>query len=84
MLIAGHNATPRRSGFTLIEMLLVVAIISMLIAILLPTLGQSRESARVNVCAANEHQLHVAISEYSVGNQRRFPYDTDTPNGRCN
>lgn len=74
--------TPRvAAGFTLIEMLLVVAILSLLISILMPTLSQSRESASIVVCKNNQHQVHTAISAYAAGNQRRFPYDTVMPNG---
>jgi len=69
------------AGFTLIEMLLVVAIISLLLSILLPALGGMKEASRISLCASNEHQIHTAIAAYSAGNQRRFPYDTDTPNG---
>lgn len=75
-----HRSTTAR-GFTLIEMLLVVAIISLLIAILLPTLGHTKESARMTICANNEHQVHTALAGYAASNNRRFPYDTDTPNG---
>ncbi|MBC7771402.1 MAG: prepilin-type N-terminal cleavage/methylation domain-containing protein, partial [Pyrinomonadaceae bacterium] len=68
-------------GFTLIEMLLVVAIISLLIAILLPVLTRTKELTRISLCASNQHQVHTAISAYSANNSRRFPYDTDTNNG---
>ncbi len=72
--------TPRR-GFTLVEMLLVVTVIVVLIGMLLPALANSRESTRIAVCANNERQIYNALSEYSVANVRRFPYDTDTYNG---
>jgi prepilin-type N-terminal cleavage/methylation domain-containing protein/prepilin-type processing-associated H-X9-DG protein len=43
-------------GFTLIEVLVVVAIIALLVAILLPSLKRARESSRTAICAANMKQ----------------------------
>ena len=47
-------------GFTLIEVLVVVAIIALLVAILLPSLRNAREVARATVCAANMKQVSSA------------------------
>lgn len=54
----------RPTGFTLIELLVVVAIIALLMSIVLPTLGQSRERAKATVCAANLHQVGLALHMY--------------------
>jgi len=54
-----------RRGFTLIEVLVVVAIIALLISILIPSLNRSREQARRMTCAANEHQIMLAALMYS-------------------
>jgi prepilin-type N-terminal cleavage/methylation domain-containing protein len=55
----------RRPGFTLIEVLVVVAIIALLISILLPSLKQAREQSKVTVCASQLHQVGVAIHTYA-------------------
>jgi len=53
-------------GFTLIELLVVISIISMLVAILLPALKKSRESAFAIKCQTQERQIGVAIHSYAV------------------
>jgi prepilin-type N-terminal cleavage/methylation domain-containing protein len=49
---------PHRRAFTLIELMVVVAIITALIAILSPSLARARQVARIAVCASNLHQHH--------------------------
>lgn len=55
----------RNGGFTLIELLVVISIIAMLIALLLPALGLSKEIARRAVCANSVHQLVLGVHLYS-------------------
>jgi prepilin-type N-terminal cleavage/methylation domain-containing protein/prepilin-type processing-associated H-X9-DG protein len=55
----------RRTGFTLIELLVVVAIIAVLISMLLPALGQARESAKRVVCGSNLSQVSRAMLQYA-------------------
>ncbi|MEX1015475.1 MAG: type II secretion system protein [Phycisphaeraceae bacterium] len=52
-------------GFTLIELLVEISIITMLISILLPALGQARESARPLQCATNLRSLGQAVYMYT-------------------
>ena len=51
-------------GFTLIEIIVVIAIIVILVAMLLPALGQAREKARQAVCQSNLKQMGLAMHMY--------------------
>ena len=56
---------PRRLvAFTLIELLIVVAIIGLLASLLLPALGAAKDRARTMVCANNLHQINLATIGY--------------------
>lgn len=57
--------------FTLIELLIVIAIIAILAAMLLPALNIAREKARTITCSANQKQLYTAVIHY-VGDSDEF------------
>jgi prepilin-type N-terminal cleavage/methylation domain-containing protein/prepilin-type processing-associated H-X9-DG protein len=60
------------AGFTVIELLVAIGIISMLMALLLPAVQQARESGRRNTCASNVRNLAVALLAATEAD-RRFP-----------
>lgn len=64
-------ATPR--AFTLIECLVVIAIIAILLGVLLPTLGAARESGRSAVCMANLRHLATLTQLYADENRGLSP-----------
>ncbi len=69
-------------GFTLVELLAVVAIIAVLAAILLPALQSARNQAKAVVCRSNIRQLHLANSNYALENRDQYvPAAADMTSG---
>jgi prepilin-type N-terminal cleavage/methylation domain-containing protein/prepilin-type processing-associated H-X9-DG protein len=61
------------SGFTLVELLIVIAIIAALIALLLPALRKAREAAIRTTCAAQLYQIGIATIMYANDNRGALP-----------
>ena len=69
-------------GFTLLELLVVIAIIALLNSILLPALGQARETARAIHCRSNLRSLGMAMGIYKTENDGYYPGDHYQSAGR--
>jgi len=73
----------RRIGcaFTVPEVLAVVAILSILLAMLLPSMTVAKERARAVICASNERQIGIGIRNYAVQNKQYFPVGVNPGSG---
>jgi len=63
----------RRAGFTLMELLAVVAIILLLLSLLAPALSSIREHGYRTVCRSNERNLYVALFDYAAEHDGKMP-----------
>ena len=61
-------------GFTLVELLVVIAVLGVLVALLLPAMGQAKEEARRTVCRQNARQIVMAELMYARENAGNYIY----------
>ena len=59
--------------FTLLELLIVIAIIGILLTMLLPSLGKARYTVRKAVCASNQRQAGTGVLLFSKNNDKKLP-----------
>ena len=64
-----------QAGFTLVEIMIVVAIIGMLAAIAIPNFVKARNTAQANACINNMRQIDSAIQQWALENGKK---DSDT------
>ncbi len=79
----GDRELTRRASsaraFTLLELLVVMAVIALLVALLFPALGAAKRAGRRAACLSNLRQIGIAVLSYSDENDGLIPYGPKAP-----
>ena len=67
------NRVSSRKGFTLIELMIVIAIIAILAAILVPNFVRARAQGQLTACKSNLKNVGTALEMYAVDHNGRYP-----------
>lgn len=67
------DRSARRSGFTLIELIVVIAIVGMLATLAMPAFGRMQDRAKSVACSANLRNLGVVVLSYAQDHDNRLP-----------
>ena len=65
------------TGFTMVELAVVVALMSILSALLLPALSGAKEKARRAICKGNMRQVYLVAMNYANDNEDSLPSASD-------
>jgi prepilin-type N-terminal cleavage/methylation domain-containing protein/prepilin-type processing-associated H-X9-DG protein len=74
-----QRAMRRSAGFTLMELLVVIATIALLAALLLPSLAAAKDRGKRAACISNLRQIGIAIHGYAHDHDGRIPYGPAAP-----
>jgi len=69
----GNKGRSRSNAFTLIDVLVSIAVISLLIGLMLPSISMVRESARKVICSSNMRQIGLGMNLYAEDNKDMLP-----------
>ena len=79
-----YRTTNANRGFTLVELLVVIAVIALLASLLLPALAKAKSRALRTLCVSNMRQWGIALSLYASDNNDFFPANLDDAGGLSN